>query len=1497
MSPTTRSARAGGAALREGTPISAGHDVSVAPRLDGSWVVQPREGRSAARHPPRTGPPKDAHGLFTPLVDALDHGPGNGCVSHDPAFAAWRDNLRVRDAAVYRAAPRIDDTAADVGKTAAAGHRRRRSSAPTRDPSRRDDENRDPAEKSSCVVVGVGVGVDVGPDTRREPKISSDDDASPRPDIYAVQTTEDEDADAVRTGAMPTPSGMAAAPSIPSTGADPIGCTPATWRTPRPAVGIPAPPTSDAWGWGRAVDRTAAKTPRCTAPLSLTDDAAFSPWVESDGGMYGLGANPGNLGANGPPPPRGFTLDANDADGEDANYFQNMARLQAAKRMRAHGGLHAPSPGMFAPTRTPAVDGNGFTYPSPAATDGRTPAATGGRAHIAALDKTPMALDKTPVAYTPAPRRYIQLESEVQAPVSSRGARPRIAAASRLATESGVLPPATEPEPLDWLSPAARPSEKSSEKPPERSEKTEKPPPEKTDGPSEDAADEVGGFAFDAGGGGARESPGFGGFRFAEETAPTPSPGPAGIFQTASGKTVTPISADAMRRARGMFQDDTAEFRFQPGTRERGNGASGGGIFQTASGKDVAVSADAIRRARIALGDEHDGASTPAGETNNATKNVTPGGGDVGGFKFQTASGKTVTPSAAAMRRGERVLAETAPRGSGPEDTARKRRIDDAGLIDDATGSHHGRTTGVSASPALGVGLFRTGTGRAVAVSDDAARRARSILEAEPALTAAAPPAPAPAAAPAAAPAPGGFKPPARTKQFNPPIRPGTRAVASTASRLGRGGGAGTGGTGGTGGAPSVHDLFASRPDRERLGSFFDYLKPGERPGAPSVVLDPQVRAMSADTAVGYRVRDETNDRVLDASDVRAVMISEHGCLDRLLEPDWCANAYRWTVWTQSCVARAFPDAADAIRAPAVIARILYRYEREILRAERPWVRRVLERDTPAKAPAVLCVAAVRSNGRSNGRARLELTDGWYGVDAALDAQLTALLRRGHPGLQIGAKVLVQGAELRGGDEPVPPLSKAAKDVHLALHFNGVRPARWDAKLGARRRRVAVPLRTLRPDGGACAFAVVYVERVYPGTWIETDKATGARTRRGDRAEALARDRWERARDAEVERIKIEGGAWGVGSREVVSEEDARGMLRAKGFLERDVRRATRLRVSGVRKLAPGARSVAGPTGAALLTAYDLPDDLIATMTEGSVFAVNDLTCARAFADGSLELATTRATRWIPLTRAALAKARLAPMPTPRVTLADSGQLGGPTLPPGAEFDAVGYLIHASAPTPANAPRSQWAFLAISSSNYSSSDLLAVEIDARTPETFVSADDWGAGRGWDERAMGGTIGTIGTIGTFTPPGPPLALRNLTYVAHDVANGLKVARATELTDVTCLTGTNGPRSPRLGAAREALDAWIRRVDARALVDRVRRLTGSNPGGSNGGSADTHTEDVPTGRVSVGAFGCDGWSLSQAKMAEDAAMATLARKREEAEALRAAGLDDDDDTAGE
>jgi len=156
------------------------------------------------------------------------------------------------------------------------------------------------------------------------------------------------------------------------------------------------------------------------------------------------------------------------------------------------------------------------------------------------------------------------------------------------------------------------------------------------------------------------------------------------------------------------------------------------------------------------------------------------------------------------------------------------------------------------------------------------------------------------------------------------------------------------------------------------------------------------------------------------------------------------------------------------------------RYEREVLRAQRPHLRRVLERDTPAGAPAVLVIAAVRrsglapAGGSSGGGgggggaggagAEVELTDGWYSMTGRLDAALSELLRRGR--LSVGQKLLVQGCELGGGQEPAPPLSDAAESMWLALHVNGTRPVPWDTKLGARRKTMAVPLRALRPEGG-----------------------------------------------------------------------------------------------------------------------------------------------------------------------------------------------------------------------------------------------------------------------------------------------------------------------------------------------------------------------------------------------------------------------------------------------
>ena len=120
MSPTTRSARVGAGArapVSSGTPMD--REVSVAPLPDGSWVVKPRAGTVPPR---RTRPRKDYSGLFTPLADALEHGPGNSCISHDPGFAALRDNLRVRHRAVYRGAVATASAAVDDEETLAPHH-------------------------------------------------------------------------------------------------------------------------------------------------------------------------------------------------------------------------------------------------------------------------------------------------------------------------------------------------------------------------------------------------------------------------------------------------------------------------------------------------------------------------------------------------------------------------------------------------------------------------------------------------------------------------------------------------------------------------------------------------------------------------------------------------------------------------------------------------------------------------------------------------------------------------------------------------------------------------------------------------------------------------------------------------------------------------------------------------------------------------------------------------------------------------------------------------------------------------------------------------------------------------------------------------------------------------------------------------------------------------------------------------------------------------------
>lgn len=79
--------------------------------------------------------------------------------------------------------------------------------------------------------------------------------------------------------------------------------------------------------------------------------------------------------------------------------------------------------------------------------------------------------------------------------------------------------------------------------------------------------------------------------------------------------------------------------------------------------------------------------------------------------------------------------------------------------------------------------------------------------------------------------------------------------------------------------------------------------------------------------------------------------------------------------------------------------------------------------DTPAKM-MILCVAEIRD------KKILELTDGWYSIDAHCDQAMQQLIEKNK--IFVGVKLVISGAELVSPG-PSAPLEKGA-DTYLKVH-------------------------------------------------------------------------------------------------------------------------------------------------------------------------------------------------------------------------------------------------------------------------------------------------------------------------------------------------------------------------------------------------------------------------------------------------------------------------------
>ncbi|CAL9103716.1 unnamed protein product [Musa acuminata var. zebrina] len=238
--------------------------------------------------------------------------------------------------------------------------------------------------------------------------------------------------------------------------------------------------------------------------------------------------------------------------------------------------------------------------------------------------------------------------------------------------------------------------------------------------------------------------------------------------------------------------------------------------------------------------------------------------------------------------------------------------------------------------------------------------------------------------------------------------------------------------------------------------------------------LPHEVSNMDADNAVTYRFYDAFRHDEIGLEAFQGMLLKS-GASSSNATKEWVANHYRWIIWKLASFERCYSTQVGIkfLTVCNVLEELKYRYEREVNYGHRSVLKKILDGDASPASMMVLCVSAIHSTSRPtmlkandsnypdedikklydssstvtkiNCQTRIELTDGWYSLDALLDVWLSKQLAAGK--LFVGQKLRICGAGLCGWVGPVSSL-EASKTVHMLIHINGTYRAQWDEKLG-----------------------------------------------------------------------------------------------------------------------------------------------------------------------------------------------------------------------------------------------------------------------------------------------------------------------------------------------------------------------------------------------------------------------------------------------------------------
>uniref|UniRef100_A0A7N0VDX0 Tower domain-containing protein n=1 Tax=Kalanchoe fedtschenkoi TaxID=63787 RepID=A0A7N0VDX0_KALFE len=290
--------------------------------------------------------------------------------------------------------------------------------------------------------------------------------------------------------------------------------------------------------------------------------------------------------------------------------------------------------------------------------------------------------------------------------------------------------------------------------------------------------------------------------------------------------------------------------------------------------------------------------------------------------------------------------------------------------------------------------------------------------------------------------------------------------------------------------------------------------------------LSPQLNIISSDNAQNYVFFDGSSSAGVGVERI-ADMLVQTGAQKQYASKEWIANHYKWIVWKLACYDRGYPakPGGNFLSVTNVLEELKYRYEREVNHGHRSAIKRILEGDASPSSMMVLCISAIYSNHNTSppssatrdcNMARVELTDGWYSIDAVMDALLLKQLAAGK--LFVGQKLRVWGARFCGWVGPISPL-EAPRTVNLSLHLNGTYRAHWADRLGLCK-SVGAPLafRCIKVGGGPVPQTLVIIKRIYPLLYKEKFP-NGDSVIRSEKLEAKARHSFNQRRLLVVETI------------------------------------------------------------------------------------------------------------------------------------------------------------------------------------------------------------------------------------------------------------------------------------------------------------------------------------------------------------------------------------------